>query len=120
MNRTSVANSGTCATSTSASAASAASYTAAPTSSTVSLCPNYNNTVYTTNDGSKYQIACGIDYAGGDFKMGYVGSFQGCMELCESTTGCTDVALSGNACYMKNVLKPGQKNSAVNSAKQIS
>lgn len=125
-NRTSVQPSSAClAASSSSTAASSTTssasltYTPAPTSTTVALCPKYDGTVFTVSTGEQYQIACGIDYAGGDFKMGYVKNFAGCMELCSATPGCVDVSLSGTACYMKNVLKPAQKNSVVNAAKKV-
>ncbi|THW31849.1 concanavalin A-like lectin/glucanase [Aureobasidium pullulans] len=128
-NRTSVIPSGSCLSSSSnnnAAAAAASStstaptYTPAPTAANVKLCPKYDGTVYTATNGDLFQVACGTDFAGGDFKMVWVNSMSACIEACSSTEGCVDVSMSGTACYMKNKLKNALKNSGVNGAKKIS
>lgn len=43
-----------------------------------------------------------------------------CLNACDSTSGCIDVAYAGKYCYLKNSLTPGQSNSGVWGAKLVS
>jgi hypothetical protein len=62
-----------------------------------------NGKLITTTNGQKFAIICGIDYWGGDMPNGQVGTktFEKCIELCDTTTGCVDVSFISGACYMK-------------------
>jgi hypothetical protein len=48
-----------------------------------------------------------------------VSSFTQCVNLCDSTTGCVDVSLSGSACYLKKTLGNALKSSGILGAKLI-
>ncbi|KAH0433894.1 kelch domain-containing protein [Colletotrichum camelliae] len=63
-----------------------------------------NGKTFKTTTGNEYQIICGQDYAGGDLKAVDAPTFQACIETCDSTPGCIDVAYVGPACYMKDKL----------------
>lgn len=75
----------------------------ASASATAIKCPASNGTSYAWNDRS-FVIECGIDHAGGDMSMMYVKNLTQCIQQCAATTGCTNAALSGTACYLKSVL----------------
>jgi len=67
-------------------------------------CPSYNGTEYTTSTGSVYAIECGTDHTSDPFSTVYVDNLDSCIMACEGTAGCTDVQLSGSACYLKSSL----------------
>jgi hypothetical protein len=75
--------------------------------------------MYLASSGGAFQVTCGIDYIGGDFKMVYVQDLAGCMNACGQTAGCVDASLSGTACYMKNKYNGVIKNAGVNGARKI-
>ncbi|GAB7345585.1 hypothetical protein MBLNU457_3887t1 [Dothideomycetes sp. NU457] len=70
--------------------------------SKVLSCPASNNTQYVSSNGT-FTIDCGIDHAGGDIGMTWVGAgnITACMDACANTSDCSFVSLSGSACYMK-------------------
>ncbi|KAL1296490.1 hypothetical protein AAFC00_000003 [Neodothiora populina] len=86
-------------------------------------CPSWNNTQYTASTGSTYAIECGIDHNSSPFSTVYVNatnSLDNCIMVCEGTTGCTDVQVSGRACYLKSsvgkaVYKSGAKGARLTS-----
>lgn len=49
-------------------------------------------------------IECFMDRIGNDLKMTqvYSNKIADCINLCDATAGCVDIAMSGTACYMKN------------------
>jgi hypothetical protein len=63
-----------------------------------------NGTIYDAVNGGSYQVFCGVDYAGGDMGASSESSFTKCLDKCDSTPGCLDVAYVAPSCYMKNVL----------------
>lgn len=67
------------------------------------ICPGSNSTTYISN-GVTFLIECGIDHQGGDMSSLAVNSFQQCIDVCAKTNGCINVALSGAACYLKNMV----------------
>jgi hypothetical protein len=67
-----------------------------------------NGKIYTAPSGKKYTVECGIDHAGGDFlTVPHETTFQSCMDVCDSTTGCVDVSWVWGTCYLKNKLTEG-------------
>ncbi|QIW97506.1 hypothetical protein AMS68_003024 [Peltaster fructicola] len=75
------------------------SATAAPTPIS---CPSANSTIDNAFNQKTFLIECGIDHYAGDMGMVYVSDFLGCINACANATGCVDVSLSGQACYLKN------------------
>ncbi|KAK4117946.1 hypothetical protein N657DRAFT_584520, partial [Parathielavia appendiculata] len=59
---------------------------------------------YTSPSGAAFEIACGVDYAGGDMSAQNTASFKECVDLCGITAGCVDVAYAAPTCYLKNIL----------------
>lgn len=59
---------------------------------------------YTAKNGGSYTVQCGVDYWGGDLSSVQTSTFEGCMDACDTTTGCIDVSYSSGTCYMKNAL----------------
>jgi len=88
--------------------------TASPVPTAISAaapsCPASSNTIWTAFNGATFLVECGIDHAGGDMGMVYVNNLAGCLNSCANTTGCVDVSLSGQACYMKKVLGAASNN----------
>jgi hypothetical protein len=62
-----------------------------------------NGTTYKTDAGKFYEILCGYDFPGGDFKGLSTASFEECLNACDENLGCVDVAYVAPACYLKNV-----------------
>lgn len=79
-----------------------------------------NGTTYTSAAGSLFDVTCGTDYFGGDLSSIAGVTFQQCVEQCDTTTGCVDVAFveGGGNCYMKNQLTPPISNPNVWSARK--
>lgn len=84
-------------------------------------CP-YSNGTNWSNNNSTFTIECGLDRGGGDFAMTWVNNgIVDCMNVCSATKGCTDVSLSGTACYMKSgTPRAASANSGVIGARLIS
>ncbi|KAK3676513.1 hypothetical protein LTR78_003789 [Recurvomyces mirabilis] len=76
-------------------------------------CPASNGASYTASSGAQFTVQCGVDYYGGDMGSAYVDTFAECLEVCDSTQGCLDVALHGHYCYLKNSVTSPQQNSDV-------
>jgi len=76
-------------------------------------CPANNGSTFTAKSGAQFIIQCGVDYYGGDMGSTYVNNFADCLEDCDSTSGCVDVALHENYCYMKDSVTNPQQNSDV-------
>lgn len=88
-------------------------------SSTLSCVNNKDDgRVYMAQSGAKYQIACGIDYYGGDLSFTTVTTLESCIEECDNTASCVDVAYTGGGCYLKSSLTPAVGNPNVIGAKQ--
>ncbi len=68
---------------------------------------------YTSPDGAVFDIACGVDYAGGDMSSRNTNTFKECVDACGSTPGCVDVAYSAPSCYLKNTLTAPRSSSHV-------
>ncbi|PNS17632.1 WSC domain-containing protein 2 [Sphaceloma murrayae] len=95
--------------------------TVSPSSTvTAATCPDNNSTIFVDpTSGYQYFIECGIDHEGGDLSMTYVQTLEACIAACATTSGCVDVSLSGQACYMKKTLGKAVANGAVRGAKLI-
>ncbi|KAF4551144.1 Hypothetical protein D9617_14g076000 [Elsinoe fawcettii] len=95
--------------------------TVAPSSTvTAAICPDNNSTIFVDpTSGYQYLIECGIDHEGGDLSMTYVQTLEACIAACATTSGCVDVSLSGNACYMKKTLGKALKADGLKGAKLI-
>lgn len=67
------------------------------------MCPTYNGTYYTDPNNVTWTIYCGFDTSPGSTgTTANIPSFQACMNLCESTTGCQVVTYTtGGTCYTK-------------------
>lgn len=78
-----------------------------------------DGTVYTAPSGVQFVIACGTDYFGGDMGSLYAETMEACLNACDATSGCIDVAYAGKYCYLKNSLEPGQANAGVWGAKRM-
>ena len=70
-------------------------------------CPAGNQTDFITIGGSTYKIECGWEHASYDLPQPNginAGSFELCMDRCDSRAGCVYVAWArgGGACYMKS------------------
>ncbi|KAK4107785.1 hypothetical protein N656DRAFT_676771, partial [Canariomyces notabilis] len=63
---------------------------------------------YITPAGITFEIACGVDYTGGDMSSQNTNSFAQCIDLCGSTPGCVDVAYAAPSCYLKSALTSPQ------------
>ncbi|KAK0739721.1 hypothetical protein B0T21DRAFT_410054 [Apiosordaria backusii] len=79
-----------------------------------------NGTIFKTDQGKFYQIYCGYDFPGGDFKGLTTDSFEGCLKACDENLGCINVAYVAPACYLKNVLAAPAINPPVWAAKEVS
>lgn len=78
-----------------------------------------DGSVYTAPSGAQFVIACGTDYFGGDMGNLYAETMEVCLDACDHTSGCIDVAYAGKYCYLKNSLQPGQANGGVWGAKKM-
>ncbi|RDW69904.1 hypothetical protein BP5796_08301 [Coleophoma crateriformis] len=94
-------------TSTVTSSPAGVSTTSAISSTSVS-CPASDGTTYTvTSTGNQYLIECGIDHAGGDMPSPNPQNavdLAACIAICDARSGCVDVSLSANACYLKSAV----------------
>ncbi|KAF3006711.1 hypothetical protein E8E13_009234 [Curvularia kusanoi] len=70
-------------------------------------CPASNGQTPSIASGGTYEIACGTDYGGGDFKSLDVESFDLCLKACDDNEACQAVAYVAPSCYLKNVVNPG-------------
>lgn len=84
-------------------------------------CDEWNNTVFTTNEGRSYVIECEVDRVGNDLKMVWISSnkIEDCLAACDSTSGCVGVSMSGTACYMKKRYGAAKRASYVRGARLI-
>ncbi|THW37138.1 hypothetical protein D6D21_08400 [Aureobasidium pullulans] len=85
------------------SSASSASSSATPTTlppQTTYTCPSSDNQMVQANTGGMYTIGCNEEVSGGGVLAGSAPDFNGCMTLCDQTTGCTAWTFNGN-CYLK-------------------
>jgi predicted heme/steroid binding protein len=79
-----------------------------------------NGKTYTAKNGGKYQVECGIDYAGGDLlTVDSMTTFQTCMDACDATTGCIDVSWVTGSCYLKNELTTALELSHVSTGRRV-
>ncbi|KFY85691.1 hypothetical protein V500_08192 [Pseudogymnoascus sp. VKM F-4518 (FW-2643)] len=92
---------------------STTSILAGPTSTSILTCEEWvsDNSFFVTSHGKQYEILCGVDYEAGDMSLTTVMTFEGCLDICDSTEGCIDVTYVGKSCYLKNKLvgKPVKK-----------
>ncbi|KAK4174304.1 hypothetical protein QBC36DRAFT_243675 [Triangularia setosa] len=61
---------------------------------------------HTTSEGRTYEILCGVDFGGGDISASSQATFNGCLDACDSASGCIGVAYAGDQCYLKGTLNP--------------
>lgn len=66
-----------------------------------------------TTENYSFDIACGVDYAGGDLRALDTPTFEGCLEACDAEPECVNVAYVAPACYLKNEQMPAVANPAV-------
>ncbi|KAL1651838.1 hypothetical protein SLS61_005209 [Didymella pomorum] len=85
------------ATSTTSTATATAEATAAPIT-----CPSSNGKTPTIASGGTYEIACGTDYGGGDFKAVEAATFDLCLKACDDNDACQALAYVAPTCYLKN------------------
>jgi PAN domain len=84
-------------------------------------CPTNDGATYTAKSGDQFLIQCGADYYGGDLSSLWAETFEDCLEACDTTSGCLDVAYHHPGyCYLKNTLTAPQQNSDVWGAKKLS
>jgi hypothetical protein len=91
-------------------------------SPTALACPQNNGKLVYENSGKVFQVECSIDRADHDMPNNpvYVSNLNQCIAACDSTQGCMDVSLSGQACYLKNGIGAAQNNSIILGARLIS
>ena len=70
-------------------------------------CPASNGKTPSMSSGGTYEITCGIDYAGGDFKSLDTASFDLCLEACDTNDACQAVSYVAPSCYLKNEVNKG-------------
>lgn len=82
--------------------ATATTTAATQATSTPITCPASNGKTPTIASGGTYEIACGTDYGGGDFKSVDAATFDLCLKACDDNDACQAVAYVTPACYLKN------------------
>ena len=84
-------------------------------------CPRDNGKTYHTKAGDQFQVQCGVDYYGGDMGMTNTNSFDACLEACDTTPGCVNVAWHDDSqnCYLKNVVTPAMQDANVYGASKV-
>lgn len=70
-------------------------------------CPSSNGKTPSITSGGTYEITCGTDYYGGDFKSVETTSFELCLEACDKNDACQAVAYVAPSCYLKNEVNKG-------------
>ncbi|KAF9700726.1 hypothetical protein EKO04_001397 [Ascochyta lentis] len=65
-------------------------------------CPASNGKTPSISSGGTYEITCGTDYWGGDFKSLETASFDLCLEACDKNDACQAVSFVAPSCYLKN------------------
>ena len=90
------------ATGTATTSTGATTATAAPI-----VCPASNGLTPSIASGGTYEITCGTDYGGGDFKSLDVKSFDLCLEACDQNDACQAVSYVAPSCYLKNEVNKG-------------
>ncbi|KXX80938.1 Plasma kallikrein [Madurella mycetomatis] len=78
-----------------------------------------NGTLFRTDRGEFYEIYCGFDFPGGDFKALTTDSFEDCLNACDQNLECRDLAYVAPSCYLKNVLAPPTPAARVWGAKSV-
>jgi hypothetical protein len=69
-------------------------------SQTAYSCPSANNQTVVDSNGVEYQIGCNQDTSVGGTLSGASPDFNGCMPMCDNTSGCGGWTWNGN-CYLK-------------------
>lgn len=77
------------------------------TKATPITCPASNGKTPSISSGGTYEITCGTDYYGGDFKSLDTASFDLCLEACDQNDACQAVAYVAPSCYLKNEVNKG-------------
>lgn len=84
--------------------------TTSPSTPTVLSCPASNGQQYTTADGKVFEVLCYIDDPGTDLSLVYATTLIGCIETCDTTSGCVGFSWVSSAngvqnpCYLKSAL----------------
>jgi hypothetical protein len=78
-------------------------------------CPGDDGQTYTATNGGQYVLHCGADYYGGDLSSLAANTLEDCLNACDTTSGCTDVAYhsDGQYCYLKNQVTDARSDSSV-------
>ncbi|KAL3426463.1 WSC domain-containing protein-like protein 5 [Phlyctema vagabunda] len=99
---------------------------AASTSSVAELsCPGSDGQSYQASSGTNFQVQCYNDHAGGDMGMEYTSSLIGCIQACDSASGCVSYSwvssMNGqnNPCYLKSIIGADTQSSGVWGGKAI-
>jgi hypothetical protein len=70
-------------------------------------CPASNGKTPSISSGGTYEITCGMDHWGGDFKSLDTASFDLCLEACDKNDACKAVSYVAPSCYLKNEVNTG-------------
>ncbi|KAH6633380.1 hypothetical protein C7974DRAFT_170427 [Boeremia exigua] len=70
-------------------------------------CSASNGKTLSITSGGTYEITCGTDYYGGDFKSLETKSFDLCLEACDTNDACQAVSYVAPSCYLKNEVTKG-------------
>ncbi|KAL1297904.1 hypothetical protein AAFC00_006419 [Neodothiora populina] len=113
-------SSGTGSSSSVSSSGTATGTSSAAATATAVQCPTSDSTTFTASNGAQFLIECGIDHSGGDMSNVVVSDFASCINACATTTGCVDVSLSGQVCYLKSTLGGAVNSASIWGAKLVS
>ncbi|OCK73727.1 hypothetical protein K432DRAFT_447684 [Lepidopterella palustris CBS 459.81] len=89
-----------------------------------SMCPDFNDNIYTSWTGRRFLIECGIDRPGGDMQAPvWVDGIFSCLQACAQTPGCIDSSwhfgFPSGPCYLKNQIMNSVSDTAVMNAKWV-
>ncbi|KAF2490281.1 hypothetical protein BU16DRAFT_543629 [Lophium mytilinum] len=103
-------------TSSTSSATTTSSASVATTTPETVSCPESDGLAYTAKDGATYLIQCSTDFYGGDLSVSWESDLGSCIEACEATPDCVDVAYrpgTPGPCYLKSTFRTPVSNSEV-------
>ncbi|KAJ3961624.1 hypothetical protein N0V92_001676 [Colletotrichum tropicale] len=83
--------------------------------------PATHKSTYTGEKGT-FEVLCGCDYGGGNYKGIDAPTFEACVKACDAEEACIAVAYVNDQqdCYLKNVQTPATAHPWVNSARKTS
>ncbi|KAL1306177.1 hypothetical protein AAFC00_004279 [Neodothiora populina] len=84
-------------------------------------CPESNGKQYTASNGAVFEVECGLDRAGNDIThvQIYSNKIADCIAQCVATEGCSDITMSGTACYLKSKAGPSHACSHCRAARMV-